>query len=166
MIRLVKLQILGPLAAVLILGAAEAAAFALARFPTSGFLWYVNLKVFHVFQETAFILRPPLDLPYAQFFIIALPLFAVALYGLFTERLFPLALASHLSFIYAGFVFYCLISIQMHPSVASLANIAFSNRPDIYLPLSLGGASLFSFLVSHYQYVLGILNKRSSEPRA
>ena len=156
MIRLARLQIFGPLVAVLIVGAAEAAAFALAHFPTSEALWYVNLKIFQVFEQSALRLQPPLNLPYAQFFIITLPLFALALYGLFTKRLFPLALASNLSFIYAGYVFYCFLNSQPHSLTASLSDIALTNRSNIYLPLFLSGASLFSFLVAHYQYVLGI----------
>ena len=162
--RLAKLQVLGPAAVLLTVGAAEATALALAHFPTSEGLWYINLKVFQVFQESAFTLPPPLDFSYSQFFLIALPLFAIAIHGHLTKRLFPLALASHLSFIYAGFVFYCFVGSQPHPSTASLANVAFANRPNIYLPLFLGGASLISFLVSHYRYLLGAANKHT-EPK-
>ena len=160
MTRLAKLQILGPVAVLLTVGAAELAAFALVRFPASETLWYVNLKIFQVFQESAFTLQQPLDLPYAQFFLIALPLFAIATHGFLTKRLFPLALASHLSFIYAGFVFYCFVSSQPHLT-ASLTSVAFANRPNIYLPVFLGGASLISFLISHYHYLLEVSNMRS-----
>ena len=166
MIRLGKLQLLGPAVVLLTVGAAEVAAFALARFPTSGTLWYVNLKVFQVFQESAFTLQPPLDLPYAQFFLIALPLFAIATYGLFTNRAFPLALASHLSFLYAGFLIYCLAGSQIHPLTASITSLAVTNSPNIYLPLFLTGASLISFVISHYNYLLGFFSTQSkSLPR-
>jgi hypothetical protein len=167
MSRLARLQFLGPLAVLVIVGAAEAAAFALARIPTSETLWYVNLNTFQVFQESAFTLPAPLDLPYSQFFLIALPLFAVATYGLLNKRSFPLALASHLSFIYAGFVFYCLASNQTHPLTASVASFAVTNSPKIYLPLFLVGASLISFLISHYQYLLEFFDTNSkSAPRS
>jgi hypothetical protein len=162
MIRLARLQFLGPVAVLLTVGAAEAAAFALARIPTSETLWYVNLKIFQVFQESAVTLQAPLDLPYPQFFLIALPLFTIATYGLLNKRSFPLALASHLSFVYAGFVFYCLASSQMHPLTASIASFAVTNSPNIYLPLFLVGASLISFLISHYQYLLEIFNANSN----
>jgi hypothetical protein len=46
MSRLARLQFLGPLAVLVIVGAAEAAAFALARIPASETLWYVNLNIF------------------------------------------------------------------------------------------------------------------------
>jgi hypothetical protein len=167
MIRLAKLQLLGPVAVLLAVGAAETAAFALARIPTSETLWYINLKYFQVFQESSFTLQAPLDFPYAQFFLIALPLFAIASYGFLTKQSFPLALASHLSFIYAGFLFYCLVTSQTQPLTASLTSFAVTNGPNIYLPLFLAGASLISFLISHYQYLVRFFNTHSkSMPRA
>jgi hypothetical protein len=167
MSRLARLQFLGPVAVLLIVGAAEAAAFALARIPTSETLWYVNLNIFQVFQESAFTLQQPLDFPYSQFFLIALPLFAIATYGLLNKRSFPLALASHLSFIYAGFVFYCLANSQIHPLTASIASFEVTNSPNVYLPLFLVAASLISFLISHYQYLVAFFNMNSkSVPRA
>ena len=153
--RVAKLQFLGPVAVFLTVGAAEAAALALAHFPASEILWYVNLRIFQVFQESAFALQQPLDLPYAQFFLVALPLLALAAHGLVTNRRFLLAVASQLSFIYAGFVFYCLVSSQPNALSASLSSIVWVNRPNTYLPLFLVGASLTSFLISHYDYLLG-----------
>ena len=158
MIRLAKLQFLGPVAVLITVGVAELAAFALGRMPTSETLWYVNLKIFEIFQESAFTLPPPLDFPYAQFFLVALPLFSIAAYGFLAKRSFPLALASHLSFIYAGFLIYCLVKSQMHPLTASAAIFAGTNSPNIYMPLFLAGACIISFLISHYQYLLGFLN--------
>jgi hypothetical protein len=161
MSRLARLQFLGPVAVLLTVGAAEAAAFALARIPTSETLWYVNLNIFQVFQESAFTLQQPLDLPYSQFFLIALPLFAMAAYGLLNKRSFPLALASHLSFIYAGFIIYCLASDQMHPLTASITSFAVTKSPNIYLPLFLAAACLISFFISHYQYLVAFYNTNS-----
>ena len=158
MIRLAKLQFLGPVAVLLTVGAAEVSAFALARIPTSESLWYVNLKVFQIFQESAFTLQPPLNLPYAQFFLVALPLFAIAACGILTKRPFPLALASHLSFIYAAYLMYCLASSQTHLLTASVTNFVITNTPNIYMPLFLAGACIISFLMSHYQYLLGFLS--------
>jgi hypothetical protein len=160
--RLAKLQLLGPAAVFLTVGAAEAAALALGRFPTSETLWFINLKVFQVFQESAFTLPPPLDFSYLQFFLIAVPLFAIAICGLLAKRLFPLALASQLSFIYSGFIFYSFVSSRPHSLTASLTSVAFANRPNIYLPLFLGGAALISFLISHYHYLLKATGLRAS----
>ncbi len=165
--RLEKLQFLGPAAVLLAVAAAEVAAFTLARIPTSETLWYVNLKIFQVFQESSFTLPQPLDLPYSQFLLIALPLFSIATYGLLNKRPFPLAFASHLSFIYAGFLIYCLVTDQTHPLTASITNFAVTNSPNIYLPLFLAGACIISFLISHYQYLLRFFNTPiESIPRA
>lgn len=152
--RLAKLQFLGPATVLLTVGAAELAAFALAQMPTSATLWYVNLKIFQVFQESSFTLPAPFDVPFSQFFLIALPLFALASCGLTAKRSFMLALSSHLSFIYAGFIVCCYVNSQPHPLTASISNIAFSSGPNIYLLIFLAGASLISILISHYQYLL------------
>ena len=161
MTRLAKLQFLGPAALLLTVGVAELAAFALARIPTSETLWYVNLKFFRVLQVSSFTLEPPLTLPYSQFFLIALPVFAIAAYGLLKRRPFQLALASHLSFIYAGYLMFCLVASPTHPLTASLTSFAVTNSPNIYLPLFLAGACVFSFLISHYHYLLTLSNGHS-----
>ena len=161
MIRLAKLQFLGPVAVLITVGVAELAAFALGRMPTSETLWYVNLKIFEIFQESAFTLPPPLDFPYAQFFLVALPLFSIAAYGFLAKRSFPLALASHLSFIYAGFLIYCLVESEMHTLTASAAIFAVTNSPNIYMPLFLSGACIISFFISHCQYLFEFFNSHS-----
>jgi len=161
MIRLAKLQFLGPVAVLVTVGASELAAYALGRIPTSETLWYVNLKIFEIFQESAFTLPPPLDFPYAQFFLVALPLFSIAAYGFLAKRSFPLALASHLSFIYAGFLIYCLVERQMQPVTASAAIFAGTNSPNIYMPLFLAGACIISFFISHCQYLFEFFNSYS-----
>jgi hypothetical protein len=154
MSRHAKLQFLGPTALLLTVGAAELAAFALDRMPTSKALWYVNLKIFQVFQASSFTLQPPLNFPYSQFFLVALPVFGIAVYGLVNGRSFPLALASHLSFIYVGFLMCCLVVSPTRPPIASLISFAVTNNPNIYSPLFLAGACIISILISHYQYLL------------
>jgi len=157
-IRLARLQFLGPVALLVTVGAAEGAAFGLAHNPASETLWYVNLKFFGVFQNSYYALKPSLDFPYSQFFFIALPLFAIASYGFLARRAFPLALASNLSFVYATFLLYVSVINQPNSLATSLADIAVSTGPNIYLPLALLGASLVSFLVSHFQYLLGFFH--------
>jgi hypothetical protein len=157
-IRLAKLQFLGPAALLITVGAAEGAAFALAQDPTSEALWYMNLKVFGIFQNTYYLLKPSLNFPYAQFFLIALPLFTVASYGLISKRTFPLALASHLSFVYAAFLLYVGAMSQPNSLSTSLSDIGASTGPNFYLPLVLLGASLVSFIGSHLQYLLAFFH--------
>ena len=143
--------------------AAEAAAWGLAQAPTSETLWYANLRIFGIFQKSHYLLSSSLYFPYSQFFIIALPLFAIATYGLVARRPFLLAVASNLSLVYAAFLLYVGAGSQHHPLAASLSSVAISTGPDIYLPLALVAVSLVSFLVSHFQYILGFIR---SMPRA
>jgi hypothetical protein len=154
MTRLAKLQFLGPASLLVTVGAAELAAFALSCMPTSETLWYVNLKIFQVFQVSSFTLHPPFDFSYSQLFLIALPIFAIAAYGLANRRPFALALASHLSFIYVGYLVCGLLGSPTYPLTASLTSFAVANSPNIYLPLFLTGACMISFFISHYQYLL------------
>lgn len=156
--RFAKFQILGPAVVLLTVGAAEVAAYTLACIPTSETLWYLNLRIFGVFQQSYYLLNSRLELPYSQLLLIALPIFVIGTYGFFIKRPFPLAFASHLSFIYAGFLFYCLFDGQTHPSTASIASFAVISHPNTYLPLFLAGASLISLLICHFQYLQELLN--------
>ena len=166
--RFARLQFFGPAALLLTVGASEGAAYALARNPTSEALWYVNLKVFEVFQTSYYFITQLVDIPYSQFVLISLPLFALATYGLVAKRQFPLALASNLSFVYAAFLLYCSGAISpSHALTASLTGMSVESGSKVYLPVVLAGASLMSFLVSHFQYLLGFHNlSPKSTPQA
>jgi hypothetical protein len=159
--RLAKLQFLGPTAVLFGVGAAEGAAWGLAHSPASETLWYVNLRIFGIFQQGNYALSSVLLFPYLQLFLIALPLFAIAAYGFFARRTFLLAIASNLSFVYTGFLFYVGLSGQPHALAASLTSIAVSTGPNIYMPIALVTASLISFLVSHFQYLLKVVYSTS-----
>jgi hypothetical protein len=163
MTRFARLQFFGPVALLLTVGASEGAAYALARYPASETLWYVNLKVFEVFQTSYYFVSQLVDIPYSQFFLIALPLFAFATYGLVAKRQFPLAVASNLSFVYAAFLLYCSGVISpSHAFTASLTGISVETGSKVWLPVVLAGAALISFLVSHFQYLLGFRKLSSS----
>src|SRR6266478_1784277 len=105
MIRLFKLQFLGPLVLFVATLSAELAARALAYDPSSELLWFVNLRMFGIFQRSYSELfnYSALDgiasIPGFQLFGLALPLFLLACYGLVAGCRLPLALASSLSFV-------------------------------------------------------------------
>src|SRR5262245_29276460 len=103
MSRMVKLQLIGPIVIFLTVAAAECAVYALAQDPTSELLWYVNLKLFGIFQRAHYVLSHVTTIPGSQFLFVALPIFAMACYGLMYRRSLALALASNLSFAYAAF---------------------------------------------------------------
>jgi hypothetical protein len=165
MIRLGKLQLFGPLTVLLAVGAAEGAAFCLDRMPNSKLLWFLNLKVFAAFQVSYYLLGPILNFPYAQFFLIALPLFVISISGLCLKQRFLLALGSHLSLIYAGFLFYCMTANQPSVLTASLTDIAVPKMPIILL-VAVVGPCLISFLVSQSQYFIGFSKMHSQIPTA
>lgn len=162
MIRLAKIQVLGPLVVLLAVGAAEGSAFALAKFPTSETLWYLNLKIFAAFQTSYYSLSWALDLPYGQFFLMALIPFAVAIIGLVLNHRFLLALGSHLGFVAAGFLVNCGVSGTPGALTASLVGVAVPTGPHVLVPLMLAAACLVSLLVSQSQYIIRFFRTHTS----
>ncbi len=156
--RLFKLQFLGPLALFVATLAAELAARALSCAPGSEFLWFVNLRMFGIFQRSYGALSEFVAIDGFQLFGIALPIFLLACLGLAARSRFPLALASHLSFAYAAFL---LLSWQT-PGVttqASLGPIAVPQGAGLYVLAGVLGTCLLSFAVSHMIYLRAVREK-------
>src|SRR5215470_10422320 len=102
---LARLQLVGPLMLFCAVGAAEAASHALASDPTSALLWYLNLELFSVFRKSSAFLDQYGSAPFAELLLVAvLPVLAVI--GLVRRSVLPGAIASNLSFVYAGFLLY------------------------------------------------------------
>lgn len=155
--RLAKLQFLGPLTLFLAVVAAESASYFLAAYPTSETLWYINLKLFGIFQQSHYVLSDFVAIPNAQFILIAMPIFMVACYGIIRNQTLPLAIASNLSFLYAAFLALSWYRIERLPSLlASLAPNAMPSGPTLYTLSVLLGASLVSSVVSHLIYFYAI----------
>jgi hypothetical protein len=153
-----KLQFLGPAALFAFVLAAEGAAWALDRAPSSEILWYVNLQIFPVLQKSYYVLSYHVDIPYFQLYFIALPLFALACGGLATARALPIAIASNLSFVYASFVAYCWATANPRFEAASLGQVSLPSfslpsGPGVCLVIALLFASLASFAISHFCYI-------------
>jgi len=151
--RLFKLQFLGPLALFVATLCAELAARALSYAPGSEVLWFVNLRMFGIFQRSYSALSEFVPIAGFQLFGIALPIFVLACLGLAARSRLPLAVASHLSFAYAAFL---LLSWQ--PGVptthqASLGGIAVPSGVGLYVLTGILGTCLLSFAVSHLLYL-------------
>ena len=150
--RLFKLQFLGPLALFVATLAAELAARALDYAPGSEFLWFVNLRMFGIFQRSYSLLSEVVSIPGFQLFGIALPIFVLACLGLAARSRFSLAVASHLSFAYAAF-----LVLSWQPGVpttqASLGGIAVPSGAGLYVLTGILGACLLSFAISHVLYL-------------
>src|SRR6478752_3683522 len=102
--RLFKLQFLGPLALFVATLCAELAARALSNAPGSEVLWFVNLRMFGIFQRSYAALPESFAIEGFQLMGIALPILLLACYGLAARCRLPSAVASHLSFAYAAFL--------------------------------------------------------------
>jgi hypothetical protein len=161
MIRLFKLQFLGPLVMFVATLSAELAARALEYDPSSELLWFLNLKMFGIFQRSYSELFSygGLDgvasIPGFQLFGLVLPLFLLACYGLIAGRWLPLALASNLSFIYAAFLLLCWQTPGQSTTQASLGPVAVPSGAGFYVLTGILGACLVSFAISHLLYLLG-----------
>jgi hypothetical protein len=155
--RLFKLQFLGPFALFAAALCAELAARALQYAPSSELLWFINLRMFGIFQRSyAMLLNLSEVIPIdgVQYFGLALPTFAflLACVGLATKSRLPFTVATHFSVAYAGFL---VLSWQAGvPTVtqASLGSIAVPSGVGLYVMATILGTCLLSFAVTHLLY--------------
>ena len=105
--RLFKLQFLGPFALFAATLCAELAARALQYAPSSELLWFINLRIFGIFQRSHAVLSNFVAIDGFQLFGLALPIFLLACVGLATKWRLPFTVATHLSPVYAGFLLLC-----------------------------------------------------------
>lgn len=162
MTRLAKIQLIGPLTLFLAVLGAETAAAALTYAPTSETLWFINLKLFGLFQRCHYVLSSHVDIQYLQLFI-ALPLFVIACLGLVFKNRLLLPVASNLSFIYVCFAAYAWYLVESPSHAASLtdqiyqpAMMIMPTGPDLWMFLVLLCASLISFVASHLFYIRAV----------
>src|SRR5207245_2383001 len=157
--RLFKLQFLGPLALFAATLCAELAARALEHFPSSQTLWFINLRMFGIFQRSDAILSYFVPMDGFQFFGLALPIFVLACFGLAAKCRPAFTVATHLSVAYALFL---VTSWQMFaPNLvqASLGPITIASGfgavpPGVgrYVMATILGACLLSFAITHLLY--------------
>jgi hypothetical protein len=154
--RLAKLQIIGPATIFMAVCCGELSAAGLARWPSSEFLWRVNLEWFHAFQKSSYALSAFGTIHYAQLFLIALPLIAMALGGIVLRRPLVLAVASNLSLVYASFVLYTGCLYDQAGREVSISIVTTYPRPDAVLCFILVAASFLGFVDSHLYYIRAV----------
>jgi hypothetical protein len=154
--RLFKLQFLGPFALFVATVAAELAALALSYAPSSEFLWFLNLRMFGIFQRSDGFLCEFVDIHGFQLFGVALPIFLLACFGLAAKSRLPLALASHLSFVYGGFLLLSWQSPGGPTEQASLGTIAIPPGAGMYVLTGILGTGLLSLVISHLLYLRAV----------
>jgi hypothetical protein len=151
--RLTKLQFLGPFAVFAAALSAELAAHALQYAPSSELLWFINLKMFGIFQRSDALLSYFITIDGFQFFGVALPIFVIACFGLAAKSRPLFTVATHLSVIYAGFL---VLSWQVGaPTVrqASLGAFAVPSGVGLYVMATILGTCLLSFAITHLLYL-------------
>ena len=167
MTRLFKLQFLGPLAFFVATLSAEIAARALAYAPSSKVLWFINLRMFGIFQRSdvvlSYVTPNYVTIHGFQLFGVALPIFSLACFGLVARSRFPpifarvpFIFATHLSVAYAAFL---VLSWQVGVPTwtqASLRPIAVPTGAGLYVLATIVGACLLSSVLSHVVYLLAV----------
>jgi hypothetical protein len=102
-----KLQLAGPIGIIAAISCAELGAHALASWPTSPFLWYLNIELFRSFQYSLNGLGISQWLgTFALTIWIAISLLMLLCAGLLLGIRLPLAIASNLSLIYSACLLY------------------------------------------------------------
>jgi hypothetical protein len=154
------LQLFGPLCVIVALLSAEAAAYALSRWPTSEFLWYVNLEFFRNFQYCCDLLPEGLvSASYTQLVCGVAPLVALILLWLVTKARLALALASSVSFLYAISLLWSSFIVQVpHTSLTAtvfsrVGTLHWVAAQSWYLTVGLLAVSFFSCCTSHMSYL-------------
>src|SRR5262245_56880531 len=150
--RLFKLQFLGPLALFTATLGAELAARALSYAPSSELLWFINLRIFGIFQRSHALLSEFVDIDGFQFFGLALPIFLLACLGLAGRSRLPFTVATHLSTVYAGFLIHSWQVGVPTTTQASLGSIAVPPGAGLYVLATILGTCLLSFAVTHLLY--------------
>ena len=159
--RLFKLQFLGPLALFAATLGAELAARALEFAPRSELLWFINLRMFGIFQRSYASLSTVsevVSIDEIKYCGVALPIvvFVLACVGLAAKSRLPLTVATHLSVAYAGFL---VLSWQVGESTAkqaSLVPIAVPSGAGLYVMATIFGTCLLSFAVTHLLYLRAV----------
>jgi hypothetical protein len=154
--RLFKLQFLGPFALFVATLCAELAARALQYAPSSELLWFINLRIFSIFQRSHLMLSQFVSIDGFQFFGLALPIFLLACLGLSTRSRLPFTVATHLSVAYAGFLVLSWQAAAPTATQASLGPIAVPSGAGLYVMATILGTCLLSFAVTHLLYFFAV----------
>lgn len=153
MTRPAKIQMIGPVAVLVMICGAEVSAVALAQWPASEILWRANLEWFHAFERTSSVIAAyPAGLFSSP--VIGCSLCGLGLWGLACHRPLPLAISCNLSFLYAAFS-YCggYLTDGTWPSLSVLNT---SSGAEFAICVSLVAVSFLSAAASHIHYFRAI----------
>ena len=160
--EMTKLLLIGPFVVFTALAGAEAAAAALARWPSSAALWYLNIEVFGFVQRVYYALADIWPVAYAPLLLIGVPLLALAVSGEVAGNRLLVAIPSNLSFVFAGFAVYC----NFFPRDVKAASLELVMQPGSYLMLYVVVATALSFAISHMMYLRWLADRSLRGPDA
>lgn len=156
-----KLLFIGPATVIGTILTAHLCARALAEWPSSSLVWYLNLQVFRPLRYWDILFsieQMPGGAGLAQTILIAAPLFALLLLGLLLHCRLPLAIAAHLGFLYSALILYC----SCVTSAATLpGRIEFGEASNLVVSATFL-CSLISAGMSHRMYWREILSERET----
>jgi len=147
-----KLQLVGPIGVIAALTCAECGAHALAYWPSSQLLWYVDLEMFRPLQYSFAAAHERLafgDL--TQTFCVVAPLLTLISLGLLSGRRFPLAVASNLSFAFSAVLLYGTYAAD-RPATGPMYDLSTLWVPSFFVALSILLTAFLSSAVSHRAY--------------
>jgi hypothetical protein len=146
-----KLQLAGPVVVISAVAAAEFGAHALAYWPSSSLLWYLNLEVLRPIQYSVVAEQGLVLGDFAQILCVVVPLLALVCIGLITKARFPLALASNLSLLYSALLLYGSY-LTNDPIAGTGARLSALWGPSFFLAVSVLLTSCLSSAISHRAY--------------
>ena len=144
-----RLLLVGPGSVVGSILAAQLCARALAEWPNSSLVWYLNLQLFRP-------LRYGIDLlpgdGLAQSTWVAAPTLALICIGLLLKNRLPLAIATHLALLYSALILFCTGTIS-----TPLSTLVLAAAPQVWadpnlLAIAILLLSLMSAMISHREY--------------
>jgi hypothetical protein len=154
MLRNEKLQLAGPLGLILVIVCAQIAAQALAQWPASSLLWYLDLEVLHPFRAgfDGLALAARFDpAGIAPCFWVAAPLLGLIVAGLLSRNRLPWAIASNLSLIFSVALFHRALAENV-AAPGLWAALAAAATPAGTLTAAILLVALLSSTISHRCY--------------
>jgi len=159
MISLSRLQLLGPIVLCTAIVCAEAAAWALSFFPTVQVLWYINVRLFGLFQHGYYPFNKYIDLPGAPLFEVILILLLSGVGYYFNKRML-LAIGSNLSFVYTAVLVYSTLNFSYGSAPIRIFTI--NPQLNLYLATAIFAAASISMMASHLIYIQQFFSNSSS----
>jgi hypothetical protein len=143
--------LIGPLLAIGVVASAQCSAYALATWPHSALLWYLNLEVFRPVQYSFFIGADLDPTGLSQALCVVAALLALICTGLVGKIRLPLAIASNLSFLYGVVLFYGFYAAN-NPALAIGIDLNTLWAPSFALVLVVLLAVVVSSVSAHRAY--------------